>query len=110
MNSWFRKTITSLYNAVTAPVAATRDALADRLQNVRETASSLYNRARARLGYVQQETLKDVVEEQAEQEHPEEQEAEQEARSGARRHRSHTSRARECYEQGLQKLQIAWIA
>ena len=78
MNRWFRKTITSLYNTVAAPVAATRVALADRLQNVRETASLLYHRVRARLGYVEQETLKEVVEEQAEQEHPESQEQQDE--------------------------------
>ena len=30
--------LTKLYNAVSAPVAATRDALAERLQIVRETA------------------------------------------------------------------------
>ena len=70
MNTLLRNTITSLYNTVSAPVAATRDALAERLQSVRETASLVYNRAR--LGYGQ--TLKDVVEEQAEQEHPESQE------------------------------------
>ena len=36
--------LTKLYNAVSAPVTATRDALAERLQNVRDTASLLYNR------------------------------------------------------------------
>ena len=44
MNSWMRNTTSKLYNSVSAPVAATRDALAERLQNVRETASLLYNR------------------------------------------------------------------
>ena len=43
--SWFRNTITNLYNAVSAPVAATRDALSERLQSVRDTASLLYNNA-----------------------------------------------------------------
>ena len=33
-----------LYNAGSAPVAATRDALTERLQSVRETAPLLYNR------------------------------------------------------------------
>ena len=42
--SWFRNTITNLYNAVSAPVAATRDAHSERLQSVRDTASLLYNR------------------------------------------------------------------
>ena len=36
--------LTKLYNAVSAPLAATRDALTKRLQSVRETASLLYNR------------------------------------------------------------------
>ena len=40
--SWFQNTITDLYNAVLAPVAATRDALASRLEGVRETATLLY--------------------------------------------------------------------
>ena len=49
MNSWLKNTITSLYNALTTPVAETRDALAKRLQSVRETASLLYRRTK--LGY-----------------------------------------------------------
>ena len=39
-----RNELTKLYNAVSAPLAATRDALTKRLQSVRETASLLYNR------------------------------------------------------------------
>ena len=39
--SWFRNMITNLYNAVLAPVAATRDALSERLQSVCDTASLL---------------------------------------------------------------------
>ena len=62
--SWFRNTITNLYNAVLAPVAASRDALAERLQSVRDTASLLYNRT---IGYVQ-ETLKNIVENAAKEE------------------------------------------
>ena len=54
--SWFRNTITNLYNAVSAPVAATRDALSERLQSVRETATLLHERAKQKLGYGQ--TLK----------------------------------------------------
>ena len=69
--SWFRNTITNLYNAVSAPVAATRDALAERLQSVRDTASLLYNRMMNNIGYGQ-ETLKDIVENTAEEEHQEE--------------------------------------
>ena len=64
--SWFRNTITDLYNAVSAPVAATRDALAARLESVRETATLLYVKANQKLGYGQ--PLKDIVEEQSNQE------------------------------------------
>ena len=46
-----RNTISKLYNAVSAPVAATRDALAERLQSVRETASLLYNRMMENIEY-----------------------------------------------------------
>ena len=50
--------ISKLYNAVSAPVAASRDALAERLQSVRDTASLLSNRTMHHIGYGQ-ETLKD---------------------------------------------------
>ena len=65
--SWCRNTITDLYNAVLAPVAAIRDALASRLESVRETATLLYERAKQKLGYGQ--PLKDIVEEQANQDY-----------------------------------------
>ena len=42
--SWMRNTISKSYQAVSAIVEATRDALAERLQNVREAASLLCNR------------------------------------------------------------------
>ena len=71
MNNWFRNKITDLYNIVSAPIAATRDALAERLQSVRETAS-LFISAKKKLGYGQ--TLKEEVEKQAEKEHPKNQE------------------------------------
>ena len=67
MNTFLRNTISKLYNAVSAPVAATRDALAERLQSVRETASLLYNRMMENMGYGQ-ERLKDIVEKEAEEE------------------------------------------
>ena len=60
-----RNTISKLYNAVSAPVAATRDALAERLQSVCETASLLYNRMVEDMGYGQ-EKLKDILENEAE--------------------------------------------
>ena len=68
MNTFLRNTISKLYNAVSAPVTATRDALAERLQSVRETASLLYNRMMENMGYGQQERLKDIVEKEAEEE------------------------------------------
>ena len=63
--------LTKLYNAVSAPVAATRDALTERLQSVRETASLLYNRMVENMGYGQ-ETLKDIAEKEAEEEQQQE--------------------------------------
>ena len=65
MNSYLRNTISKLYNAVSAPVAATQDALAGRLQSIRDTDSLLYNRMVENKGYGQ-ERLKDIVEKQAE--------------------------------------------
>ena len=62
-----RNTTSKLYNAVSAPVVATRDVLTERLQSVRETASLLYNRMVENMGYGQ-ETLKDNVEKEAEEE------------------------------------------
>ena len=65
--------LTKLYNAVSAPVAATRDALTERLQSVRETASLLYNRMVENMGYGQ-EKLKDIVEKEAEEKKQQEEE------------------------------------
>ena len=39
MNTFLRNAISKLYNAVSTPVAATRDALAERLQGVRDITS-----------------------------------------------------------------------
>ena len=61
MTSWMKNQLTKLYNAVSASVAATRDALAERLQSVRETASLLYNRMVENMGYGK-ERLKDITE------------------------------------------------
>ena len=71
MIGWMRNQLTKLCNAVSAPVAATRDALAERLQSVRETASLLYNRMVENMGYGL-ERLKDIVEKEAEEEQEEE--------------------------------------
>ena len=68
MNTFLRNTISKLYNSVSAPVAATWDALAERLQDVRDTASLLYNRMMENMGYGQQERLKDIEEKEAEEE------------------------------------------
>ena len=59
-----RNQLTKLYNAVSAPVTAIRDALAERLQSVRETAFLFYNRMVENIGYGQ-EKLKDIVEKEA---------------------------------------------
>ena len=60
-------TISNLYNAVSAPAAATRDTLAERLQSVRETASLLYNKMMDNIGYGR-ERLKNIVEKEAREE------------------------------------------
>ena len=67
MNTFLRNTISKLCNAVSAPVAATRDALAERLQSARETTSLLYNRMMENMG-CGQETLKDIAEKETEEE------------------------------------------
>ena len=70
MNIFFRNTISKLYNAVLATVTLTRDALAERLQSERDTASLLYNKMMENMGYGQQERLKNIVEKEAEEEQP----------------------------------------
>ena len=62
-----RKTISKLYNAVSAPVRAIRDALAERSYSIRETAFLLYNRMMEDMEYGRQR-LKDIVEKEAEEE------------------------------------------
>ena len=66
-----RNQLTKLYSAVSAPVAATQDALAERLQSVRETTHLLYNRMMEKMGYGQ-ERLKDIVEKETEGEEQQE--------------------------------------
>ena len=70
MYNWMKNQISKLYSAVSAPVAASRDALAERLQSVRDTASLLSNRMMNNIGYGQ-ETLKDIVENTAAKEEEE---------------------------------------
>ena len=67
MNIFLRNTISKLYNGVSAPLAATRDALAERLQGARDTTSLLYNRIMENMGY-RQERLKYIVEKEADEE------------------------------------------
>ena len=67
MNTFLRNTNSKLYNVVSTPVTATRDALAEKLQSVRDTASLLYNRMMENMGYGR-ERLKDIVEKEAEEE------------------------------------------
>ena len=68
-----RNQLTKLYNAVSAPVTETRDALAEILQDVRKTTSLLYNRMTENMGYGQN-SLKDIVEKEAEEEQQQEEE------------------------------------
>ena len=70
MNSFLRNKISKLYNAISASVTATRDALAERLQSVHDLTSLLYNRMMENMGYGQQERLKDIEEKEAEEEQP----------------------------------------
>ena len=77
MYNWMKNQISKLYSAVSAPVAATRDALSERLQSVRDTASLLYNRTMNNIGYGQ-ETLKGIVENTAKEEEEEPQQQTQE--------------------------------
>ena len=69
-----RNHLTKLYNAVSAPVTTTRDALAERLQSVRETTSLLYNRMMENMGYGQRERLKDILEKEVEEEEQQQEE------------------------------------
>ena len=79
MLTWMKNQFSKLYSAVLAPVAASRDALSERLQSVRNTAFLLYNRTMYHIGYGQ-ETLKDIVENavKEEEEEPQQQTKEEE--------------------------------
>ena len=73
MNTFLRNTISKLHNTVAAPVTAIWDALAKRLQSIRDTASLLYNRMMENIGYGR-ERLKDIVEKEAEEKQQQEEE------------------------------------
>ena len=72
-----RNQLAKLYNAASAPLAATHHALMERLQGVRETASLLYNRMMENMEYGRQR-LKDIVEKEAREEEAKEQQQEKE--------------------------------
>ena len=80
--NYLRNSISKLYEFVSTPVAATRDALADRLQSVRDTVTLLYKRTKEKLGY-NRETLKDIVEDEAEKQHEEHEEQQEEQEEAA---------------------------
>ena len=63
INSWTRNQLAKPYNAVSAPLAATRDALAEKLESICETAGLLYTKMMDNMGYG--ERLKDIVEKEA---------------------------------------------
>ena len=66
MNSFLSNTISKLYNAVSAPVAATRDALTERLDD-RMMENMRYGQKR----------LKDIIEKEAEEEEQQQEEEEE---------------------------------
>ena len=67
-----RNQLAKLYNAVSAPVSVTREALAERLQSLRKTVSLLYNRMMENMEYGRQR-LKDIVGIEAREEEAKEQ-------------------------------------
>ena len=77
MNTFFRNTVSKLYDGVSAPVASTCNALAEKLKIVGDIAYLLYQKTKKKLRYGN--TLKDIAEKEAreEEEKTEEQEEEQ---------------------------------
>ena len=65
--NYFRNAMSKLYNAVSAPVAATRDALSRRLESIRDTVAFYYNKAKEQVA--PHRTLQDEVEEVAMQDY-----------------------------------------
>ena len=70
MSTFWKNTISKLYNPVSAPVTVTQDEFAERLQDIRATTSFLYNTMMENMVYGQQERLKDIAEKEAEEEQP----------------------------------------
>ena len=83
MNTFLRNTISILYNTVLAPVTATRDALAERLQGMRDTASLLYNKMMENMGYGQ-ERVKDIVEKEQKEKNQQQQKKKKKPRSNSK--------------------------
>ena len=106
MNTFLRNTISKLYNAVSVPVAATREALAERLQSVHVTASLLHNRIVENMGYGQK-TLEDIVEKEAGEEQQQEEEAEEDIDLTPHEHERTLKEAYKCFViPGLPKTDI----
>ena len=51
MKNSFRNAMSNLYNAVSVLLVASRDALTERLQSVRDTVTLLYNRTKEKIRY-----------------------------------------------------------
>ena len=66
MNTFLRNTISELYDAFSASVTSTRDALANTQQSVCGTIYLLYQKTKEKLGYGH--TLKDTLENKAKKE------------------------------------------
>lgn len=62
--NYFKNAISKLYNIVSVPVVSTRDALAEKLQIVRDTAYLLYQKMKENLGHGHK--LKYTMEDEAE--------------------------------------------
>ena len=69
MSSFLGNAISKLYNAVSAPVAATQDALAERLQSAREIVSLQYNRIMENMRYGWKR-LKNIIEKKQKKKKP----------------------------------------
>ena len=64
MNTFLRNRISKLCNNASAPITATKYAIAERLQRVGETTSLLYNRVMDNIEH-RRERMKDILKKQA---------------------------------------------
>ena len=67
MTGWMKNQLAKLYKALSEPVAATRDALAEKLQSVCKTAGLLYTKMMDNMRYGE-DKLKDIVEKEPKEE------------------------------------------